>query len=138
VYNYRHLQYMLWPRSFAAAEWSWRKAGQKNWPEFIRRVENHFIRYDFADKKYAPSMYEPLFSISKEGEKYFLKMQTQDDAVDLHYSFDNSYPDKFYPKYSGPVAIPPDASLLRVIGYKKGKQVGRNSSITIQKLKERL
>lgn len=138
IYNYRQLQYMLWPRGFAAAEWSWREVGKKDWPEFIRRVEKQFTRYDFAEKKYAQSMYEPVFSINEKNGKYFVNMQTQVDAVELHYSFDNSYPDKFYSKYNGPVAIPSDASLLRVICYKDGKQVGRDISITIQKLKERL
>lgn len=83
-------------------------------------------------------MYEPMFSISGSGEKYFVKMETQVAGVELHYSFDNAYPDRYYPEYKGPVAIPPDASLLRVICYKDGKQVGRNISITIEKLKERL
>lgn len=138
VYNYRHLQYMLWPRCFAAAEWSWRAAGQKDWPEFVRRVEKHFIRFDYAGKKYAPSMYEPLFSITESEGKYFVTMQAQVDGIGLHYSFDNSYPDEYYPKYKSPVTIPPDASLLRVVCYKDGKQVGRNISITIQELKERL
>ncbi|MBS1633411.1 MAG: family 20 glycosylhydrolase [Bacteroidetes bacterium] len=138
IYTYRHLQYMLWPRGFAAAEWSWREGGKKDWPEFIRRIEKQFVRYDYAQKKYAPSMYEPMFSISGSGEKYFVKMETQVAGVELHYSFDNAYPDRYYPEYKGPVAIPPDASLLRVICYKDGKQVGRNISITIEKLKERL
>lgn len=139
VYNYRHLQYMLWPRTFAAAEWSWREAGQKNWPEFIRRVEDHFIRFDYANKKYAPSMYEPIFSVFKNNNGVFITMQPQTKGVEVYYSFDNSYPDKYYPKYTGSaVAIPPDASLLRVICYKNGKQVGRNIQVTIEKLKERL
>lgn len=83
-------------------------------------------------------MYEPRFSITGTDGKYLLTMQTQVDGIDSHYSFDNSYPDKDYPQYTAPVAIPPDASLLRVICYKDGKQVARNISITIQKLKERL
>ena len=138
VYNYRHLQYMLWPRCFAASEWSWTQSGRKNWTEFVSRVEKHFIRYDYAGKKYAPSMYEPLFSIAEKQGGYFLSMQTQVEGIAIHYSFDNSFPDEYYPKYVGPIAIPPDASLLRVICYKDGKQVGRDASIAIRKLKERL
>lgn len=138
IYNYRHLQYMMWPRCFAASEWSWGQPGRKNWPAFIRKIEDHFIRYDYADKKYAPSIYEPLFSVTGTNDALQLKMEAQIDDVDFHYSFDNSYPDKFYPGYTDVIPVPKDASLLRVICIRNGKQVGRNISVTIDQLRKRL
>jgi hexosaminidase len=60
------------------------------------------------------------------------------DGVDLHYSFDNSWPDQFYPKYTAPVAVPKDADKMRVISYKNGRQVGRVMTISVDELKTRV
>src|SRR2546421_4302085 len=68
VYNMRHAQYMTWPRAFAVAESVWSPAAKKNWNDFVRRVENHFQRFDVAEIKYAPSMYDPIFTPTKDGE----------------------------------------------------------------------
>ena len=36
-------------------------------------------------------------------------MTTEIDGLDIHYSFDNSFPDNYYPKYNEPVTVPKDA-----------------------------
>jgi len=36
------------------------------------------------------------------------------EGLDIYTSFDNSYPDNFYPKYTAPLVVPKDASTLRV------------------------
>jgi hexosaminidase len=59
------------------------------------------------------------------------------DGLDIHYSFDNSFPDNFYPKYNAPVTVPKDAEKLRIATYKNGKQVGRLMTITVAELKKR-
>jgi hexosaminidase len=60
------------------------------------------------------------------------------DGLDLYYTFDNSYPDQYYPKYSQPVEVPKDADKLRVVAFKNGKQVGRYMTISVDELKKRL
>jgi hexosaminidase len=139
VYNMRHLQYMVWPRSFAIAESLWSPKSQKNWNNFQQKIEKHFIRYDVAGIKYAPSMYDPVFKPSLDPNGQLLvEMITDADNLQIHYSFDNSFPDQFYPFYTAPLQVPRDASLLRVITYRNGMPKGRMITITIADLKKRI
>jgi hexosaminidase len=64
-------------------------------------------------------------------------LTTEVPGLDIYYSFDNSYPDKFYPKYTAPLTVPIDAALLRVITYKNGKPVGRMNNMPITELTKR-
>lgn len=137
IYNMRHAQYMTWPRAFAVAECVWSPPAKKNWNDFIRRVEDHFNRYDVAEIKYAPSMYDPIFNASKEGEGLKLDMSTEVEGLDIYYSFDNSFPDRFYPKYKQPVLVPKDAVNLKVITYRGKEPIGRMITIPVAELRKR-
>jgi hexosaminidase len=137
VYNMRHAQYMTWPRAFAVSESVWSPKEKKNWKDFIRRVENHFTRFDVAEIKYAPSMYDPVFIASKDGEQLKVEMSTEVEGLDVYYSFDNSFPDRFYPKYTQPLKVPVDAVNLKVITYRGKAPIGRMVVIPVAELKKR-
>lgn len=138
VYNMRHAQYMLWPRSFAIAEALWSPKEKRNWNEFVPRVEKHFERLDVAQIKYAPSIYDPIFKVSKKGtNQVVIDMSTEIEGLDIHYSFDNSFPDNFYPKYTKAIDVPTDASTLKVITYRNGKPMGRMMVMTRAEMNKR-
>ena len=138
VYNMRHLRYMTWPRSFAIAEAVWSPKIKRNWNNFYKRVENHFTRFDAAQKKYAPSMYDPDFKFTKDAKNIItVEMKTEIPDLAIHYSFDNSFPDNFYPHYSKPVQVPKDASTMKVVTYRGDKQMGRMIVFPIAEMKKR-
>ncbi|MFY9463556.1 MAG: family 20 glycosylhydrolase [Sediminibacterium sp.] len=138
IYNTRHLQYMLWPRGFAIAESVWSPKEKKEWKLFVPKVETHFKRLDAAGIKYAPSIYDPSFSAAKNtNNEWLVTLAAEIDGLTIHYSFDNSFPDQYYPQYSAPLVIPKDAKLMRVVTYRNGKQAGRILSIPVEDLKTR-
>jgi hexosaminidase len=138
VYNMRHAEYMTWPRAFSVAETVWSPKAKKNWENFVPKVEEHFRRFDFAQTKYAPSMYEPDFKFTKDAKNVIsVEMKTEISGLSVHYTFDNSFPDNFYPAYSKPVQVPIDASTLKVITYKDNKPVGRLMVFSIEEMKKR-
>ena len=138
VYNMRQVQYMVWPRGLAIAEVVWSPKEKRNWNDFVRRVEDHLPRFDAAGTKYAPSFYEPDIKATKDStDGVKVELVREIEGIDLYYSFDNSYPDNFYPKYSSPLPVPKDASNLRIISYKGDKQVGRPVLITVEELRKR-
>lgn len=139
IYNLRQAQYMTWPRGMAIAESVWSQPEKKDWKDFVRRVENHFTRLDLAEVKYCPAIYDPSILPQKNAAGQLLvEMKTEIDGLDIHYSFDNSTPDKFYPKYNAPLPVPKDASRLKLITYRDGKPVGRLMTITVDELKRRV
>ncbi len=137
IYNMRHAQYMLWPRALAVAESVWSPKAKKNWRNFFSRVEKHFERFDEAEIKYGTSVYEPVFKLSRNKEgQLLIAMETETD-VNIHYTFDNSFPDYFYQAYKQPIIPPKDAVMLRVISYKGKKQMGRMISVPVTDLEQR-
>ena len=139
IYNTRHLQYMIWPRTFAIAESVWSPKEKKNWNNFIDRVETHFERFDEAELNYSKSMYDPIFRVSKDSGSGALKVElsTEVEGLDIYYSFDNSFPDRFYPKYSSPLVVPKDATNLKVVTYRGKEKMGRDITMPVEELNRR-
>ena len=141
VYNTRHLQYMLWPRSLAVAECLWSPKEKKDWNSFAKRVEATFPRMDVEQVKYARSMFDPIITPKKDSlanDSITVALSTEIEGLDTYYSFDNSNPDSFYPKYSTPLNIPKDASWLKVINYRDGQPIGRQINVSVADLKKRV
>ncbi len=138
VYNMRHAQYMTWPRAFAIAETVWSPKEKKNWNSFATKVEQHFERYDMAEIKYAPSVYDPIFKAKKDKKGQLqIEMSTEIEGLDIYYTFDNSFPDRFYPKYTEPLIPPKDAVMLKVITYRDKEPTGRLIYMPISELQKR-
>lgn len=134
----RHAQYMLWPRAMALSESIWSQPEQKNWNQFVSRVEKQMERLDISEIKYSRSLYDPIFTAKKD-EKGNLQigLSTEVDGLDIHYSFDETEPDKYYPKYSTPLSVPKDATHLKVITYRDGKQMGKLINMPVAELNSR-
>lgn len=138
IYNMRHAEYMLWPRGMAISEALWSPKDKRNWADFFGRLEQQFKRLDVAEIKYAPSVYDPIFKASlTEDKKLKIELSTEVKGLDIYYSFDNSFPDRFYPKYTEPLIAPKDAVMLKVITYKGDKPVGRMISMPTEELNKR-
>ena len=138
IYNIRQAQYMTWPRGFAISESVWSPKEKKNWNGFVKKVEQHFDRLDISKTKYSPAIYDPSFEVKKDSAGVpVVKFIPEIDGLDFYYSFDNSSPDNFYPKYTAPLTVPKDASLMKVISYRGDKPIGRMIIITVADLKNR-
>lgn len=139
VYNTRHLQYMIWPRSLAISESLWSPKEKKNWNWFASKVENNFGRMDIQNVKYARTMFDPIFAVSKDAsDSLVITLKTEIEGLDIHYSFDNSHPDNFYPVYKQPLLVPKDAVMLKVISYRGNQVIGKQLDMPISELKRRL
>ncbi len=138
VYNMRHAQYMTWPRGFAIAEALWSPKEKRSWNDFVPRVESHFERLDAAQVKYAPSMYDAIVEVSKKDTATIIvKLGTEIEGLSIHYSFDNSFPDSFYPAYKEPLTVPKDASFMKLITYRNNQPIGRLMVMPITELRKR-
>jgi hexosaminidase len=137
VYNMRHAQYMTWPRAFAIAEVLWSPKENRNWNNFVSRVENQMERFDVAAVKYAPSMYDAIIEVSKKDSAVIVALSTEVEGLKIYYSFDNSFPDNFYPAYTLPLTVPKDAVAMKVITYRNNKPIGRLIVMPVAELKKR-
>lgn len=138
VPTFHHAEYMTWPRGWALSEVLWSGSQKTDWPDFVTRVEHHFERAQAAGIHYAKSMYnaviDPYFA---EDGKMKIEIYSEIPDLDIYYTFDNTDPDTHGPRYTSELSIPKDATMLRVVTYRKDKPIGKVISLTMDELKER-
>ena len=138
LYNVRHMQYMLWPRSLAIAECLWSPKEKKDWNNFAKKAEANFERMDIQQVKYSRALFDPIFTAKKDAnDSLQIELSTEVEGLDIYYSFDNSHPDNFYPKYTTPLSVPKESVMLKVITYRDGKPIGRQIDMPINELRKR-
>jgi hexosaminidase len=139
VPTFRHAEYMTWPRSLALAEVYWSPKASRNWDDFVSRMEAQFPRLDAAGIKYARSVYNVIFSPVRAGDDFTVGLSTEIKGLTIYYSFDNTNPDPWYPKYNGsPLVFPAGATYLNVITYRDGEPVGQQINMSKDELSKRL
>jgi hexosaminidase len=138
--NYRHLEYLTWPRAMAIAEVLWSPKTTRSWDAFAHRTEQHFKYLDADTVKYSRSMYDPIIKAVKGNDDSMkIEITTDMPGLTLYYTFDGTDPDNFYPKYSGtPLDIPKGASEIRVIAYRHGRVISRQINYLLSDLKKYL
>ena len=138
LYTFRHAEYMTWPRALAISEALWSPRDRRDWDDFFPRVEHQFKRFDAAEIKYSPSAYDPTFSASNTDDKHLkVELNVEPKGLDVYYTFDNTFPDRFSPKYTEPLIVPKESVMLKVITYKGKEPVGRLIYMPIEELQKR-
>jgi hexosaminidase len=140
VPNFRHVEYMTWPRGLALAEVYWSPKSARNWDSFTGRMEFEFQRMDGAGIKYARSAYNVIVTPKRVADdELVVSMSTEVNGLDIYYTFDNTNPDLHYPKYDGtPVKFPLGATQLNVITYRNGHPIGQQVNIKKDELAKRV
>ena len=140
VANFRQVEYMTWPRALALSEVYWSPKASRNWDGFINRMEAQLPRLDAEGVKYARSAYNAVFTPVKAADGSLrVNLSTEIKGLDIYYTFDNTNPDAWYPKYNGtPLSFPIGATYLNVITYRDGRPVGQQINITKEELTKRL
>lgn len=140
VPTFRHAEYMTWPRAIALAEVYWSSKANKNWTNFITRLEKQFPRLDAANVKYSKSMYNVIFEPARiKNSDFGVTLTSEVKGLDIYYTFDNTNPDEFSPKFDGkPIQFPVGATYLNAITYRDGKPIGEQINIPKDVLEKRL
>lgn len=138
IQTLRHAEYMTYPRAWALSEVFWSPKEIKNYGSFIKRMENHFTRYDIAGVNYAKAVYDPIVNVDNQKGKPVLVMDSEIPDMELYYTMDGSMPDINSLKYTGPAVIPEGPVYVRVQAYRNGKPAGHLITLTPDEVKKRL
>jgi hexosaminidase len=93
---------------------------------------------DMEQVKYSRCMFDPIFDAKKDAnDSLLIDLSLEVQGLDIHYSFDNSHPDNFYPVYKGPLSVPKEAVMLKVVTYRGDKVMGRQIDMPISELRKR-
>ncbi len=92
------LEYMLYPRAVALAETAWSQPGNKDWSDFLRRLENIQVRLDLKGINYHIPIPEGELTTNRvfTGDSVTLEFTNSRD-LPMIYTDDNSTPEKGSP-----------------------------------------
>ena len=79
-------------------------------------------------------MFDPIINAKKGANGLVVQLDTEINGLDIYYSFDNSNPDNYYPRYTTALEVPKDAVMLKLITYRGNKIMGRQLNIPIAEL----
>lgn len=116
--------YMTYPRGAAVAEIGWSSLENKNWDDFIRRLEAQYMRYEQMGINYAKSAYQVYFEVEDNvaGGKSTVVLKTDSYRPEIRYTLDGTEPAPDSPKYEGPFDVA-EYTTVRAATFKEGERV---------------
>lgn len=130
--------YMTYPRALAIAETYWSGKENKNYADFLRRVENQIMQFEAENVNISKAIYDAEVNITKEGSEYKISLKNDIKDAEIFYSTDNTYPVKYAKKYTQVFVLPEGKFNLRTQVYKDGKPLGRELIINRDDLIKRV
>ncbi|MCK7590846.1 family 20 glycosylhydrolase [Subsaxibacter sp. CAU 1640] len=122
----QQVEYMVFPRMLALSEMVWSKPENKNYDDFVQRVEHFHKRLDALGINYANHLYEIEGNLTANG--YELKTLT--NGKNIRYSLDGSEPNLDSKIYSNPIPIN-ENTYIKATVFDDGTKLGNTFSQAI-------
>lgn len=104
--DFKRVQYMVLPRMAALAEVVWTPAKEKNWPDFQRRIHEHFQIYKALGYNYSPGSYKVNVVVKSSTRSGFkVALQSEIYQPEIRYTLDGSRPTMQSKKYRKPFDV---------------------------------
>lgn len=123
------VEYMIFPRMLALSEVLWTGPSEeieKDYPEFLERVEHFHKRLDVLGANYANHLYELESSIAKDGDTIFYRLKTEAPNKEIRYSLHGAKEEV----YTQPLLLSQNTQITAQ-AYNQAKPKGRPFSDTI-------
>ena len=88
----KQVEYMVFPRILAMSEVVWSNQEQKNYKEFVSRVEYFHNRLDALNINYANHLYEIEGKLVSNESEISYQLETSFEGKDIHYTLNGSEP----------------------------------------------
>ncbi len=104
--NFKKVQYMVLPRMAALAEVVWTPAKEKNWPDFQRRINQHFLIYKALGYNYSPGSYKVDIVVKDSTKSNFrIALQSEIYHPEIYYTLNGSRPSVQSKRYYKPFVV---------------------------------
>lgn len=109
-------EYMIFPRSTALAEVNWSKPEQKNYSDFLRRLDSYFKRLDMHHVNYSKHRFDiRLSNMVHANDKFTVALSGAENGNSIHYTTDGSTPNDQSPVYEQPIPVTQTCTINAVI-----------------------
>ena len=122
-----HVEYMVFPRILAMSEVVWSKQENKNYADFVKRVENFHERLDALNINYANYLYEIEGDLLSDNNGLRYQLQTLTDGKTIRFTLDGSEPTVNSEAYTKPIPITESVSIKASV-FNSDKKLGTTFS----------
>lgn len=129
--TFKQVQYMDMPRIAALSEIAWTKKEDKNYENFLKRLEKQIERYDYLGYNYATSHYSIQASTNWNAKKKQVEVNLSSPMPnsDIYYTTNNDEPTINSIKFNKPIIITQSTTLkAKAISNKAVKKDGSKLS----------
>ena len=126
----RHLEYMVFPRMLALSEVVWSQPENKNYEDFVSRLENFHQRLDALEINYANHLYEIEGDLISDDGKSYYELKTLTEGKNILYTLDGSEPSVNSKVYESKIPII-ESSIIKAAVFNEEKRLGKTFSQTI-------
>lgn len=127
-----HVEYMIFPRIAALSEVVW--SPNKDYPDFLKRLEHFNKRLDLLDVNYANHIYDIKGKLSLSDNLTSYSLATAIEDKNIHYTTDDSEPTFTSPIYQKPINITQNTTIkARVFNHEKALGNPFEETINIHK-----
>jgi len=119
----KQVEYMAFPRILAMSEIVWSSNDQKNYSEFILRVESFHKRLDALEINYANHLYEIEGNSLSTKDEIKFELNTLIENKDIWYTLDGLEPSLKASKYTGPILIS-NSTIIKAAVFDSEEKLG--------------
>jgi len=117
----KQVEYMAFPRVVALSEVLWSSPENKNYTDFINRLEQYQKRLDQLDVNYANHMYSVKGELKNTEGNLTYQLNATSSTYPIYYSIDDTEPSKLY---SNPIAVDSFMNIKAIIRDSDDKNLG--------------
>ena len=92
----KQVEYMAFPRAVALSEVVWSSPKNKNYQDFIHRLEQYQKQLDLLDVNYANHIYSVKGNLTHTNDHLTFELNTTTSNYPIYYSTDESFPSQLY------------------------------------------
>lgn len=131
ITDFKHVEYMTFPRIAALAEALWTPKENRNWEDFLRRIQVLMRRYDEMGIHYSKSAFAVKASTQFDVQKKQLTVSLSSELAnaEIHFTTDGSSPNNLSPVYPGPQVLD-STTTIKAISFQSSNLSGKVMSET--------
>lgn len=116
ISDFKQVEYMLLPRLDALSEVQWTRSENKNWVNFLDRLQHNIQVYDLKGYNYGKHIFgiNPEYRIIPEKHCIEVTLRTQGDAP-VYYTLDGTVPTEKSTRYTLPIELTENTDLKAIV-----------------------